>query len=128
MGFFKSLFRSRSSRPISVRAMLEPGDTLVAGDVTVETLRLGCLLIRIGSDLTVAAEPTERTDKFNVRCWSTGGRIPQLVNFRSLNSNPDVHRDRQSVPVVRLGPGGDFVQDWPEEKAVSHQPSAVSNS
>lgn len=117
----KRLFGSRAgdargSRCVTVRATLTPEKMIVAGDVTAEVPRKGGLLIRIGPDLAIAVDATDRNDSFSVRMFSTGGRVPRLVS----RSTPLTTGNQQSEPpLVRLGPGGDYVRDWPEKKGLA---------
>ncbi len=131
-GFIKRLFGSRRSpatrgRVRSVRATLTPERMLIAGDVTVEIPpHCGGLLIKIGDDFAIAVDPLVVTDKFRVRCWSTGGRIPQLVTSRPETVGRRLQPKASSLKpevasLVRTGPGGDYVQDWPLKQVVGHR-------
>jgi len=119
---FGGEFRNKRSCR-SVQGTLKTGQSICAGNCTLDAMSGGRLLVRVGGDLTFLIR-VEQAREFFVRCWSTGGRVPQLV---SSSPEPVAGEKQQlaaghgppatTAPLVRLGPGGDYVRDWPRPQA-----------
>ena len=104
----RALRRLHQVRFRSVSATLTRGEAIMAGNVKVENAA-GRMLVSIGKDLAfvITADPA---GTYNVRCYSNGRRIPQKIG-----SSIPACRQAGAMPLVRIGPGGDFVRDWPRE-------------
>ena len=88
----------------SVQGHVEVGQAMATGDITVEPIGAGLVMVSIGRDLAFA---------INVHP-SGGAGVTAFYDTLSTRTRPqiiDATKPAQA-PLCRFGPGGDFVQDY----------------
>jgi len=137
----------------SVKGVLDT-DTkaLRAGDISVQIVN-GEILLGVGADFALILRPDAAYGQPIVRfqCYSTGGRIPQVVDVPSSSSlsssavempehrkpedeieseddsTPPYGADDEPIPLCVFGPGGDYSRPWPDGQAAGIRQQATGN-
>ncbi|HUT58075.1 MAG TPA: hypothetical protein VNA25_09535 [Phycisphaerae bacterium] len=111
MSWFKG---RKTSGFVALRSTIRPGEAMRIGDVQVEVTG-GNILVACGRRAALIVIPDFSEGLATVQCYSDGQALPEkvLIKVPDLPQAPD-------PPLVRLGPGGDYVQNWPSSKALRH--------
>ena len=116
--WFANWFNGRKTSGFAaIRCTIRPGEAMRIGNVQVE-IAGGNVLVACGRRAAFVVTPDfgeggeGDEGRATVQCYSDGEATPEKVLVKKVPGMPEVPDLR---PLVRLGPGGDYIKDWSGE-------------
>jgi len=123
--WFANWFGGRKTSGFAaVRSTISPGEAMRIGDVQVE-IAGGSVLVACGRRGAFVVTPDLADGRATVQCYSDGEAMPEKVLVKKAPRGVAVMSGAADPPLIRLGPGGDYVQNWPREESLSRAAERV---